>query len=452
MWAWNLDPVWQSAANDMGIKTTVTTIEDHSPSWRRKAYDSFFCAPGAALAYQWTTESRYVTDLGATALPACLVVSNAAIDPLPHELKQILATASAKFMNRFNEVSEHLDHSLVGGLLERQGLMKVPVSPDFRAQFNEAALEAAKRRGADAARHRRLLESRREDAGRVSIGPSPGGRQAMIAARGECAVHGSAGRAGWALVQLFILAIPYTVSATRTHALRFATAAPDGTAWARLSRAFAREIDEQTRGELPIKRYFGGIAGNEAEIIARMRRGQLDGVASGGMLCQRLAPTMRVVHSPGCSKAARRRATPSAASSRASTTSSRPRASPISAKRASVATSCSRARRSAPSTTCASRACGSGISTTSTAPSCLRSGFSAPLPLEGALAALEKGELDGFIAIPTAALVFQWAARVRYYADLRVGYVLGCMVLANTALRSVADRGAAGGARGGRRG
>ncbi len=147
MWAWNLDPVWQAAAGGMGMKTIVTTIEDHSEAWRRKSYDAFFCVPGAALAYQWSTEVTYVSELGATALPACLVVSNTAIDPLPLELKQILVTASAKFMNRFNAVSEHLDHSLVNGLLEKQGLTKVQVSPQFRAQFEEAAHAATKKLG-----------------------------------------------------------------------------------------------------------------------------------------------------------------------------------------------------------------------------------------------------------------------------------------------------------------
>jgi len=102
-----------------------------------------------------------------------------------------------------------------------------------------------------------------------------------------------------ALVPLFLLAIPYNADATPTHVLRFATAAPDGTEWARMSRSFAREIEEETKGEVQVKWYFGGIAGNEEEMIARMRRGQLDGVASGGMLCQRLAPTMRAVHIVG---------------------------------------------------------------------------------------------------------------------------------------------------------
>jgi TRAP-type C4-dicarboxylate transport system substrate-binding protein len=148
LWTWNLDPVWTSVANELGMKTIVTSIEEHSTAWRHKSYDSFFCVPSAALAYQWSTETPYVSDLGATALPACLVVSNAAIDPLPLELKQALTTASAKFMNRFNEVSDHLDSSLVGGLLEKQGVVKVAVSPDFRAKFNAATRAAAHKLGA----------------------------------------------------------------------------------------------------------------------------------------------------------------------------------------------------------------------------------------------------------------------------------------------------------------
>jgi TRAP-type C4-dicarboxylate transport system substrate-binding protein len=148
LWTWNLDPVWQTMASEMGMKTMVTTIDEHSAAWRRKAYDSFFCVPSAALAYQWTTEASYVSDLGATALPACLVVSNPAIDPLPLELKQVLITSSAKFMHRFSEISEHLDESLMSGLLEKQGVTKVTVSPDFRKQFNSAASAAIHKLGA----------------------------------------------------------------------------------------------------------------------------------------------------------------------------------------------------------------------------------------------------------------------------------------------------------------
>ncbi|HWE28647.1 MAG TPA: TRAP transporter substrate-binding protein DctP [Polyangia bacterium] len=147
LWAWNLDPMWQVSASEIGFPTVVTTIEEHSPAWRKKQYDAFFTVPGAALAYQWSTEASYVTDLAATVLPACLVVSNAAMDPLPLELRQVLVTSSAKFMHRFNDLSERLDDSLLGGLFGKQGLTRIIASPELHAQFEAAAKRARDKLG-----------------------------------------------------------------------------------------------------------------------------------------------------------------------------------------------------------------------------------------------------------------------------------------------------------------
>ena len=222
--------------------------------------------------------------------------------------------------------------------------------------------------------------------------------------------------------------------ATPTHVLRFATAAPDGTEWARLSRSFAREIEEQTRGEVQVKWYFGGIAGNEAEMIGRMRRGQLDGVASGGMLCQRLAPTMRVVHIVGLFQ-------------------SREEALYVLGR---LKPRVDRELDRAGFTNLGEAGFGTDILFSRTPIRTLEDFknarlwtwdldevyqlempalgmHAARLPLEGALAAYEKGDIDGFIGIPSAALVFQWSAHARYYSDLRVGYVMGCMVVTNDA-------------------
>jgi len=148
LWAWSLDPVWQMVAGELGMHTSVTSLEEHAPSWRRKAYDAYFTVPAAALAYQWSAETRYFADLGVTMLPECLVISNAAWDPLPVELKQALTAASAKFTNLFNEASGRLEDSLMSGLFEKQGLTRVPVSPEFRTQFFAAAERARHKLGA----------------------------------------------------------------------------------------------------------------------------------------------------------------------------------------------------------------------------------------------------------------------------------------------------------------
>src|SRR4030095_14718138 len=45
--------------------------------------------------------------------------------------------------------------------------------------------------------------------------------------------------------------------------LRMASVAPDGAAWAREFKAFAREVAASTQGQVQIKWYLGGIAGDE---------------------------------------------------------------------------------------------------------------------------------------------------------------------------------------------
>src|ERR1700761_8735154 len=81
--------------------------------------------------------------------------------------------------------------------------------------------------------------------------------------------------------------------------LRFGTVAPDGTAWARIAKQTSAALAEATKGAVTSKWYFGGIAGDEVQMLARMRKDQLDGIVSAGMLCQRLSPSMRVLRMVG---------------------------------------------------------------------------------------------------------------------------------------------------------
>jgi TRAP-type C4-dicarboxylate transport system substrate-binding protein len=75
--------------------------------------------------------------------------------------------------------------------------------------------------------------------------------------------------------------------------------APEGTAWAREVRAFAREVEQTTHGQLKVKWYLGGIAGDDTQMADRMTREQLDGAASAGPLCLKVAPSLRVLRVQG---------------------------------------------------------------------------------------------------------------------------------------------------------
>jgi TRAP-type C4-dicarboxylate transport system substrate-binding protein len=56
-----------------------------------------------------------------------------------------------------------------------------------------------------------------------------------------------------------------------------------------------------------------------------------------------------------------------------------------------------------------------------------------PLTLEDAGPAYDDKKIDGFFTIPTAALAFQWSSRARYFLDLRAAFLDGCLVLTERA-------------------
>jgi TRAP-type C4-dicarboxylate transport system substrate-binding protein len=237
------------------------------------------------------------------------------------------------------------------------------------------------------------------------------------------------------LRQLAALLVAVTVAggaAADPVTLRLASVAPEGSEWARLMRSFAREVDAATEGAVQIRWYLSGIAGGEQDMIDRIHRGQLDGAASGGMMCQRLAPSLRVMRIVGLLQ-------------------SRDEAMHVLGKlRPRLDRELSRAGFA----NLGEAGMGSDI-IFSRAPinslEDLRRGrywvwdldevwqrelpglgiHVLPLPVESAGAAYDDGRSDGFFGITTAALAFQWSARARYFSELHVGYLMGCLLVSN---------------------
>lgn len=59
--------------------------------------------------------------------------------------------------------------------------------------------------------------------------------------------------------------------------LKIATLAPDGSSWMRELRAAAAEVREATGGRVEVKYFPGGVMGNDAVVLRKMRLGQLQG-------------------------------------------------------------------------------------------------------------------------------------------------------------------------------
>jgi len=67
--------------------------------------------------------------------------------------------------------------------------------------------------------------------------------------------------------------------------IKIATVAPDGSRWMQHMRAGAAEVQTKTAGRVVIKFYPGGVMGNDAQVLRKIRIGQLQGGAftAGGL-------------------------------------------------------------------------------------------------------------------------------------------------------------------------
>jgi TRAP-type transport system periplasmic protein len=147
MWVWDLDEVLRIEAEAMGIRPVALPLHGAARGFDEGKLDAYFAVPTAALAFQWAAQMHYATDLRAGFLRGCILLSNRAFDALPVDAQQAVRSAGAKLIARLEDLGRRQDDDLMGGLFERQGLKPVPVTPQFRAEFFEAARKAREKLG-----------------------------------------------------------------------------------------------------------------------------------------------------------------------------------------------------------------------------------------------------------------------------------------------------------------
>jgi TRAP-type C4-dicarboxylate transport system substrate-binding protein len=214
--------------------------------------------------------------------------------------------------------------------------------------------------------------------------------------------------------------------------LRFATVAPDGTAWAHELRSFAGDVERRTAGRVHVKWYFGGIAGGDLEVGERIRRGQLDGAASGSPLCVEAMPSMRVLQFSGLfQNAAESKYVVNQLAALLAAEAEQSGFTMLGATPLGLAAYFGRG----PVQSLAELR-GQRIFVWEAEPmviSILREmGLNVvPTPIERAGREFDAGRFDGFWALPTAAVAFQWSVQASHVVKLPGEYLFGCVLMAS---------------------
>ncbi len=76
------------------------------------------------------------------------------------------------------------------------------------------------------------------------------------------------------------------LSSAQAVTLKIATLSPEGTAWMKMLRRAAGNIEQRTEGAVKFKIYPGGVMGDDKAVLRKLRVGQLHGAAltSGGVM------------------------------------------------------------------------------------------------------------------------------------------------------------------------
>ena len=98
-------------------------------------------------------------------------------------------------------------------------------------------------------------------------------------------------------VALALLAPAATVRA-QAVAIKFATLAPDGSAWMKELNDLSKDLEKETGGKLKFKFYAGGVSGDEKDVVKKIRIGQLHAAGFTGVGLGEIAPEVRLLDAP----------------------------------------------------------------------------------------------------------------------------------------------------------
>jgi TRAP-type C4-dicarboxylate transport system substrate-binding protein len=88
LWTWDGDEPFNRYLSPIGMQPVGLPISEAGRAYDDGRVDGFMSVPTGALAFQWSAQARYMTDLHLSYLSACVLVSTRFFDELPNDARQ----------------------------------------------------------------------------------------------------------------------------------------------------------------------------------------------------------------------------------------------------------------------------------------------------------------------------------------------------------------------------
>ncbi len=119
MWVWDADPVSKAVMKSAGANAVQLGVPDVLPSLSTGVIDAFGNSPYGAVALQWHTKAKYVTDLKVGFTVGGLILTKKAWEKIPAEhqatIMEISKKNGAKLIKKIKSDNKKAIKTIVGG-------------------------------------------------------------------------------------------------------------------------------------------------------------------------------------------------------------------------------------------------------------------------------------------------------------------------------------------------
>ncbi len=99
-------------------------------------------------------------------------------------------------------------------------------------------------------------------------------------------------------LKLLLLCCFFAAAHAQAKVLKIATLSPEGSSWMKIMRTAASDVEQATKGRVKLKFYPGGVMGNDAAVLRKIRIKQLHGAAVPGGSLRKFYPDVELYSLP----------------------------------------------------------------------------------------------------------------------------------------------------------
>lgn len=103
----------------------------------------------------------------------------------------------------------------------------------------------------------------------------------------------------WFISSLWlVLSLIISVCSSQAVEIKIAVVMPEGSTWTLTLHQFAEAVHSQTKGEVKLKIYAGGVSGDESDVLRKMRANRLHAGGFSGVGLGIVLPEIRILEAP----------------------------------------------------------------------------------------------------------------------------------------------------------